>query len=215
VTRALRCLPLVALLAAGTAPGADPSVVRGIYAEQKGGLAWIVPCGSGKKLELADSDAARELRKLFAALAAGRMRSIFVEVTGKRDGDAFSAGTVLRAQTGGLGCSEDLRRVVAKAGGHNPSWSMVFDDTRLAFQRVGDRAPAAFPPVGLQRRGDRLEFAGETEAARIRLVLVKERCEDPLANAVLPYRAEITFAWRADGQPSAYRGCAYLGDAAG
>jgi uncharacterized membrane protein len=213
--RALRLPLLVALLAAGAALAADPNVVRGTYAEGRSGLAWIVPCGSGKRLELMDSEAAHDLRKLFAALAAGRVRSMFVEVTGRRDGEAFSAGTVLRAQTGGLGCSEDLRRVVAKAGGNNPSWSMVFDDTRLAFQRVGDRAPASFPPVGLQKRGDRFEFAAETEAARIHLVLVKDRCEDPLANAVLPYRAEITFSWRTEGQSGTYRGCAYLGDAAG
>lgn len=203
---------LVALVSMAAA-AADPPV-RGIYAEGKSGLSWIVPCGSGKKLELMDSDAARELRKHFAALAAGRVRSMFVEVAGRRAGDAFQLDAVLRVQTGGLGCSEDLRRVVAKAGGHNPSWSMVFDDTRLAFQRVGDRAPASFPPLGLQKRGDGFEFEGETEAARIRLVLIKARCEDPLANSLLPYRAEITFVWRADAQPGVYRGCAYLGDAA-
>lgn len=208
-----RAAAVVLLALAGAAAAQAP--VRGIYAEGKSGLAWIVPCGSGKKLELMDSDAARELRKLFVRLGAGRVKSMFVEVDGERHGgDAFSAATVLRAQTGGLGCSEDLRRVVAKAGGHNPSWSMVFDDARLAFQRVGDRAPALFPPVGLERRGDRLEFRGETETARIHLLLVRERCDDPLANAVLPYRAEITFSARAEAQPSTYRGCAYLGDAA-
>lgn len=202
-----------AALLSTTAPGADPPV-RGIYAEGRSGLSWIVPCGSGKKLELMDSDAARELRKHFAALAAGRVRSMFVEVAGRREGDAFQIDAVLRVQTGGLGCSEDLRRVVAKAGGHNPSWSMVFDDTRLAFQRVGDRAPASFPPLGFQKRSDGYEYKGETESARIHVLLLKARCDDPLANALLPYRAEITFAWRADAQPGVYRGCAYLGDAA-
>jgi uncharacterized membrane protein len=204
----------IALLALAGAAGAQEPPVRGIYAEGKSGLAWIVPCGTGKKLELMDSDAARELRKHFAALGAGRVRSIFVEVAGRREGDAFVAEAVLRAQTGGLGCSEDLRRVVAKAGGHNPSWSMVFDDTRLAFQRVGDGAPASFPPLGLVKRADGFEFKGETESARIHLVLVRERCDDPLANAVNPYRAEITFARSADKAPGTYRGCAYLGDAA-
>ena len=203
---------VLAALLSTTAPAADPPV-RGVYAEGKSGLSWIVPCGSGKKLELMDSDAARELRKHFAALAAGHVRSMFVEVAGRREGEAFQVDAVLRVQTGGLGCSEDLRRVVAKAGGHNPSWSMVFDDTRLVFQRVGDRAPASFPPLGLQKRGDGFEFKGETEAARIHVVLLKARCDDPLANALLPYRAEITFAWRADAQPGVYRGCAYLGDA--
>jgi uncharacterized membrane protein len=204
---------VLAALLSTTAPAADPPV-RGVYAEGKSGLSWIVPCGSGKKLELMDSDAARELRKHFAALAAGHVRSMFVEVAGRREGEVFQVDAVLRVQTGGLGCSEDLRRVVAKAGGHNPSWSMVFDDTRLVFQRVGDRAPASFPPLGLQKRGDGFEFKGETEAARIHVVLLKARCDDPLANALLPYRAEITFAWRADAQPGVYRGCAYLGDAA-
>lgn len=202
------------LLAACAASAADDAPVRGNYAEGKGGIAWIVPCGAGKRFELVDSDAARELRKLFAGLAAGRVRSMYVELAGRREGDAFRADQVLRAQTGGLGCSEDLRRVVAKAGGHNPSWSMVFDDTALRFQRVGDRAPAMFPPLGLQKRGDRFEFKSETEAARIYVVLLRERCEDSLANAVLPYRAEITFAWRAEAQSGVYRGCAYPGDAA-
>ena len=203
----------LAALVATAAAAADPPV-RGIYAEGKSGLSWIVPCGSGKRLELMDSDAARELRQHFAALAAGRVRSLFVEVAGGREGDAFRLDAVLRVQTGGLGCSEDLRRVVAKAGGHNPSWSLVFDDTRLAFQRVGDRMPASFPPLGLQMRGTGFEFESETDAARIHLVLRRERCDDPLANAVLPYRAEITFSWRADTQPGTYRGCAYVGDAA-
>jgi uncharacterized membrane protein len=64
------------------------------------------------------------------------------------------------------------------------------------------------------RQGDRFEFRSETESARIYVVLRKERCEDPLANAVLPYRAEITFARSVDPQPGVHRGCAYLGDAA-
>jgi uncharacterized membrane protein len=203
----------IALFAAGAAAAAEPPV-RGTYAEGKSGLAWIVPCGSGKKLEMMDSAAARELRKHFAALAAGRVRSMFVEVAGRREGEAFEADAVLRAQTGGLGCSEDLRRVVAKAGGHNPSWSMVFDDSRLVFQRVGDGAPASFPPLGLRKRADGFEFKSETDAARIYVVLLRARCDDPLANAVLPYRAEISFARGADAQPGVYRGCAYLGDAA-
>lgn len=204
---------LALLVLAGAAAAAEPTV-RGIYAEGRSGLAWIVPCGSGKRLELMDSAAARELRKHFAALAAGRARSMFVEVAGRREGDAFLAEAVLRAQLGGLECSEDLRRVVAKAGGHNPSWSMVFDDTRLAFQRVGDGAPASFPPLGLARRGEGFEFRAETERARIDMRLYRERCADPLANAILPYRAEITFARATDPQPGVYRGCAYLGDAA-
>jgi uncharacterized membrane protein len=210
----MRAATAIALLAFASAVTAADPPVRGIYAEGKSGLAWIVPCGTGKRLELMDSDAARELRKLFASLGAGRARSIFVEVAGRREGDAFLADAVLRAQTGGLGCSEDLRRVVAKAGGHNPSWSMLFDDTRLAFQRVGDGSPASFPPLGLTKRGDGFEFKGETESARIHLVLVRERCDDPLANAVNPYRAEITFARGTDPKPGTYRGCAYLGDAA-
>lgn len=210
----MRAATAIALLAFASAVTAADPPVRGVYAEGKSGLAWIVPCGTGKRLELMDSDAARELRKHFAALGAGRARSIFVEVAGRREGDAFLVEAVLRAQTGGLGCSEDLRRIVAKAGGHNPSWSMVFDDSRLAFQRVGDSAPASFPPLGLQRRGDRYAFKGETESARIELVLIRERCDDPLANAVNPYRAEITFARTTDPNPGIYRGCAYLGDAA-
>ena len=210
-----RVLHVCALaLAAAAASAADDAPVRGNYAESRDGLAWIVPCGSGKRLELMDSAAARELRALFARLGAARVRGMFVEVAGRREGDAFRVDAVSRAQTGGLGCSEDLRRVVAKAGGNNPSWSMVFDDARLAFQRVGDRAPAVFPPLGLQKRPDRLELSGETESARIHLLLFRERCEDPLANAVLPYRAEITFTWRAEMQSGTYRGCAYLGDAA-
>ena len=72
----------------------------------------------------------------------------------------------------------------------------------------------SLPRRGLKKSADRLEFRAETESARIDLVLLKERCEDPLANAVLPYRAEITFAWRAEAQSGVYRGCAYLGDAA-
>jgi uncharacterized membrane protein len=64
------------------------------------------------------------------------------------------------------------------------------------------------------RRGDGFEFKGETESARIHLLLVRERCDDPLANAVNPFRAEITFARGTDPKPGVYRGCAYLGDAA-
>lgn len=210
----MRAAAAIVLLALAGAAAAEAPPVRGVYAEAKNGLAWIVPCGAGKRLEMMDSPGARELRKLFAALAAGRVRSMFVEVAGARAGDAFEADAVLRAQTGGLGCSEDLRRVVAKAGGHNPSWSMVFDDTHLRFQRVGDGAPAVFPPLGLARRGEGFAFKAETESARIDLLLRRERCDDPIANAVFPYRAEITFARGADAQPGVYRGCAYLGDAA-
>jgi uncharacterized membrane protein len=122
---------------------------------------------------------------------------------------------VVRAQAGGLGCSEDLRRVTAKAGGHAPSWSLVYDENALRFQRVGDRAATAFPPLGsFAERAGRREFAAETESARISVVLARERCEDRLANALFPFRAEVAFALRTDPQPTVYRGCAYLGDAA-
>jgi uncharacterized membrane protein len=207
-------LVLAAAALATPAAGAEP-LWRGQYAEARDGTAWIVPCRLGKRLELVDSEAARELRALFKQLGAGRARSIFVEVEGEREGDLFRVAAVRRAQFGAAGCSEDLRRVVAKAGGQNPAWSIVFDDARLAFHRVGDPQPAAFPPLGsFAERDGRREFAAETEAARIKLVLVRERCEDRFANAVLPYRAEVTFAWAGGGEPRTYRGCGYLGDAA-
>ena len=204
---ALACVALPAA-AAGTP-------VRGVYAETRAGIAYIAPCGAGKKLELVDSPGARELRRVFASLGGARARTIFVEVIGGREGDAFRADQVIRAQAGGLGCSEDLRHVTAKAGGADPSWSLVFDENALRFQRVGDRAAAAFPPRGsFAERAGRREFTGETDAARIGVVLIRERCEDKLAAAILPYRAEVTFGWRAEPGTSVYRGCAYLGDAA-
>jgi uncharacterized membrane protein len=196
------------------AAGADP-LWRGQYAQGRDGAAWIVPCRLGKRLELMDSDAARELRGLLKRLGGGRARSIFVEVSGDREGDAFRVSAIHRAQFGGQGCSEDLRRVVAKAGGQNPSWSFVFDDTRLAFQRVGDAHPASFPPLGsFAERDGRRVFSSQTEAARIEVILVRGKCEDAFANAVLPYRAEVTFAWTGGGDAHVYLGCAYLGDAA-
>ncbi|MFO1361695.1 MAG: hypothetical protein U1F45_04345 [Burkholderiales bacterium] len=203
---------LALLVLAGAAAAAEPPV-RGIYAEGRSGLAWIVPCGSGKRLELMDSAAARELRKHFAALAAGRARSMFVEVAGRREDDAFLAEAVLRAQLGGLECSRTCAAWSRRPAG-TTSWSMVFDDTRLAFQRVGDGAPASFPPLGPRAARRGFEFKAETERARIDMRLYRERCADPLANAILPYRAEITFARATDPQPGVYRGCAYLGDAA-
>ena len=210
---------IAAALAAGglalSAAAAEGGPVRGVYAESRAGVAWLAPCGAGKKLELADSPGARELRRIFAQLGGSRVRTIFVEVIGQREGDAFHADTIVRAQVAGLGCSEDLRHVAAKAGGHDPSWSLVFDDTALKFQRVGDRAAAVFPPLGsFAERGGRREFSAETESARISVVLTRERCEDRLTNALMPFRAEIAFAWRGDPQTVIYRGCAYLGDAA-
>jgi len=209
--RAILALAATALAVPATAA---ETLWRGQYAEGRDGTAWIVPCRLGKRLELVDSDAARELRALFKRLGGGRARAIFVEVEGERAGDTFRVAAVHRAQFGSPGCSEDLRRVVAKAGGQNPSWSLVFDDSRIVFHRVGDAQPASFPPLGsFAERAGRREFAAETEAARIHLVLVRERCEDPFANAVLPYRAEVRFTW-AGGESHEYRGCAYLGDAA-
>ena len=206
---------LAAACAALPAVAADGGPVRGVYAESRAGVAFIAPCGAGKKLELVDSPGARELRRVFAALGGARVRTIFVEVIGSREGDGFHADRVVRAQSGGLGCSEDLRRVTAKAGGSDPSWSLVFDENALRFQRVGDRAAAAFPPLGsFAERAGRREFTGETDAARISVVLIREPCEDKLANALFPYRAEVTFGWRAEPATNLYRGCAYLGDAA-
>lgn len=197
------------------AAAAEGGPVRGAYAESRAGVAYIAPCAAGKRLELMDSPGARELRRVFAALGGARARTIFVEVIGHREGDGFHAERVVRAQAGGLGCSEDLRHVTAKAGGNDPSWSLVFDENALRFQRIGDRAAAVFPPLGsFAERAGRREFTGETDAARISVVLIREPCEDKLANALFPYRAEVKFGWRTEPATNVYRGCAYLGDAA-
>jgi uncharacterized membrane protein len=215
VRSAVETIAVMLACVAPPAVAADGGPVRGAYAESRAGVAYIAPCGAGKRLELVDSPGARELRRVFATLDGARVRYIFVEVIGSREGDAFRADRVVRAQAGGLGCSEDLRHVTAKAGGNDPSWSLVFDENALRFQRIGDRAAAAFPPRGsFAERAGRREFTGETDAARIAVVLIRAPCEDKLANALFPYRAEVTFGRRGEPGTNVYRGCAYLGDAA-
>ncbi|HSC84848.1 MAG TPA: hypothetical protein VLC30_14630 [Pseudomonas sp.] len=208
-------LPLFAgcqLLSPAEQPPVPSERLQGELSQQNGQL-LLRPCGEQRQLKLINdgsSDIVREAGQLFS----DGPGPLFVDLSGRPDasGTAGSDGQlqvveVYRIQREGPGCSDpNFKRLVLRASGHEPDWSLNVTGRGLALFRPGQE-PLALPYLEEQLPDGRFNISSEANGQRLDLWLAPQRCSDSMSGSVQHLSAEL----RLDGQ--ILRGCAAFGGA--
>ncbi|AZZ44760.1 hypothetical protein C1896_07435 [Pseudomonadaceae bacterium SI-3] len=192
-------------------PPARPTErLQGTITQQDGRLQFS-SCQGRRNLALLDSGATG-LPDDAQPLMAGSNQPLFADIRGSLitqigESDQFQLTNVYRLQTEGPGCSDDtFNRLLLRATGHEPGWSVKITSGGLLLERPGQPA-LALPYLEEQLPGGQTSFSTEANDQRLDLWVAPQRCLDSATGAVSHLTAEL----RLDGQT--LRGCAYYGGA--
>ena len=189
-----------------------PQRLQGELHLQQGQL-LLRPCGEQRQLAVVNdgnSDLAREA----GGLIADGHDQLFVDLLGQVgaskvtgvDGE-IRPSQVLRLQGEGPGCNEPgFERLLLRANGHEPDWSLGVSERGLVLLRTG-QPPVALPYVEEQLPGGSFNLTSEANGQRLELWLAPQRCVDAMSGTVQHLSAEL----RLNGEVQ--RGCASFGGA--
>ncbi|WKN23876.1 COG3650 family protein [Azotobacter vinelandii] len=184
--------------------------LRGELSMRDGDL-LLRPCDEQRRFVLVDAGdlgLAEDIR----ALQGGGKDPLFADLGGRFgssdkssvDG-RFEATWLYRLELGGQGCKDpDFHRMILRAAGNEPFWSVGVGGKGLLLQRPG-QPPLALPYLEEQLPGGSLNLTSEADGRRLELWVAPQRCVDSMSGAVRHLSAEL----RLDGQVQ--RGCAYFG----
>ncbi|MCP9337987.1 COG3650 family protein [Stutzerimonas xanthomarina] len=191
-------------------PARSTERMQGTITQQDGGLHFS-SCQGRRNLALLDSGATG-LPDDAQALLAGSKQPLFADIRGSlinQNGDSgqFQLTQVYRLQAEGPGCNNDaFNRLLLRATGHEPGWSVTVTSSGLLLERPG-QSPLALPYLEEQLPSGQTSFSTEANDQRLDLWVAPQRCLDSATGAVSHLTAEL----RLDGQT--LRGCAYYGGA--
>ena len=192
-------------------PPARPTErLQGTVTQQDGGLQFS-SCQGRHNLTLLDTGATG-LPDDAQALLDGSNQPLFADIRGSlisqgSDGGQLQLTRVYRLQAEGPGCSENaFSRLLLRATGHEPGWSVTVTSGGLLLERPGQPV-LALPYLEEQLPSGQTSFSTEANDQRLDLWVAPQRCQDSATGAVTHLTAEL----RLDGQT--LRGCAYYGGA--
>lgn len=175
-----------------------------------GEMLLMVPCGEQRNLLLIDA-AQLGLEDSAAKLQSAAAKPLFADLGGDLDGDAdglFAVSRLYRLQAEGPGCTDPaFKRLIVRAGGHEPEWSVSVSARGMVLERPGS-APLALPYVEESLPDGSLSFSSEANDQRIELWLAPTRCVDSMSGARSHLHARLMLNGEA---PLA--GCGALGGA--
>lgn len=210
---ALGLLPVVAgcqwLSTKHEASNAIPTRLQGEL-RRAGEMLLMVPCGEQRNLLLIDA-AQLGLEDSAAQLQSSGAKPLFADLGGDLDGDAdglFAVSRLYRLQAEGPDCTDPaFKRLIVRAGGHEPEWSVSVSARGMVLERPGS-APLALPYVEESLPDGSLSFSSEANDQRIELWLAPTRCVDSMSGAPSHLQARLMLNGEA---PLA--GCGALGGA--
>jgi putative lipoprotein len=164
----------------------------------------LQPCGGGRQMEVEDAGALNLRQDVDQLLGDGDGR-LFADLGGEDLGDRLRATRLYRLQAEGQGCQDaDFPRLIARASGNEPFWSVSISAQGLVLQRPGEK-PLALPYLEEQLPEGRLYFSSEADGQRLSLWLAPQRCQDEMSGALRHLSAELRL------NDQRLTGCAYLG----
>lgn len=209
----LALLPLFAgcqsLFSASTPPLPAGERLQGALTLHDGQL-QLRPCSSLPPLEVSDATAAGDLKEATSALLDDGNPQLFADVRGALDlqQTTLAVSRVYRLQGEGPGCADaNFPRLIVRASGHEPGWSVMINREGLLLERQGEPA-VALPYLEEQLPEGRLAFSSEANQQQLQLWLTPQRCQDSASGALSHLRAQLRLD---DGR--LLRGCAYYGGA--
>lgn len=180
---------------------------------QSNGQLVLRPCGEQRQFTLIN-DGSSEIVREAAQLFSDGPGPLFVDLSGRLAASAAADSDgqlqvveVYRLQREGLGCNDPaFKRLVLRAYGNEPDWSLNVTERGLALFRPGQE-PLALPYLEEQLPDGRFNISSEANGQRLELWIAPQRCSDSMSGAVQHLSAEL----RLDGQ--VLRGCAAIGGA--
>lgn len=164
----------------------------------------LQPCGQPRQLRVEDAGSLELRREVDMLLGYGAGR-LFVDLGGADKGNRLEASRLYRLQPEGQGCQEaGFARLIARASGNEPFWSVQISAKGLVLERPGE-PPLALPYLEEQLPEGRLYFSSEADGQRLSLWLAPQRCRDDMSGAVRHLSAELRL------NEQRFTGCAYLG----
>ncbi|MBB2495184.1 COG3650 family protein [Aquipseudomonas ullengensis] len=177
------------------------------------GQLQLRPCGEQRQFRLLNDGSSEIVREAGELLKDGP-GPLFVDLSGHlsagktadNDGE-LQVSEVYRIQREGLGCDDPaFKRLVLRASGNEPDWSMNITSQGLVLYRPGQE-PLALPYLEEQLPDGRFAISSEANGQRLDLWVAPQRCSNSMSGAVQHLSAEL----RLDGQ--VLRGCAAFGGA--
>jgi len=193
-------------------PPAPMQRLQGELSSGSGGLQFR-PCGEQRRFSISNDGSTAIVREAAQLLADGP-GPLFADISGQL-GASTVTGTdgqlqlseVYRIQREGPGCNEPgFQRLLLRANGHEPDWSLSVTGKGLALLRPGQPA-LALPYLEEALPDGRFSLSSEANGQRLDLWVAPQRCTDSMSGTVQHLSAEL----RLDGQ--IYRGCASFGGA--
>ncbi|WP_271411338.1 COG3650 family protein [Pseudomonas sp. Q1-7] len=171
------------------------------------------PCGEKRRFALVDGGATGLLPEA-ANLAADGPGPLFADVRASMGATSVPGAdgqldlhTLYRVQREGHGCEDiNFKRLLLRASGHEPDWSVSVSTQGLVLDRPGQPS-LALPYMEEQLPDGRFNLSSEANGQRLELWVAPQRCVDGMSGAVQHLSAEL----RLDGKP--HRGCAAFGGA--
>lgn len=189
-------------------PTAGGDRLQGVLTRQ--GDTWqLQPCSQMPALKVSDAQG-MDLTEQAGTLLADGHAQLFTDVRGVLDLQqaTLTVTQLYRLQGEGPGCSDaNFPRLVLRAGGHEPGWSVMINSQGLLLERPGKEA-LALPYLEEQLPGGQLAFSSEANQQQLQLWLAPQRCEDGATGALSHLSAQLRLG---DGQ--VLRGCGYYGGA--
>ncbi|SDG02894.1 putative lipoprotein [Pseudomonas thivervalensis] len=220
--RAARSLLFVALLPLFTAcqlleaprqsaSHAGQSRMQGELTAADGKLVFQ-PCQEQRRYIVNDSGGTSVLQQ--AASLADDQGKLFADVRGRIASSAAAGADsqldieqLYRLERSGTACDDvDFKRVILRAAGHGPEWTLNASGKGLVLDREG-QPPLAVPYVEEQLGDGRFNLGTEANGQKVELWVTPARCVDSVSGSVQHMSAEL----RVNGQVQ--RGCAYFGGA--
>ncbi|MNQ51114.1 hypothetical protein D3C85_650820 [compost metagenome] len=177
------------------------------------GQVMFRPCGEQRRFALVDTGATGLLPEA-ANLSADGPGTLFADVRASMgpsqvqgaDGQ-LNLQTLYRLQREGHGCEDpNFKRLLLRASGHEPDWSINVSGKGLVLDRPGQPS-LPLPYMEEQLPDGRFNLSSEADGQRLELWVAPQRCVDSMSGAVQHLSAEL----RLDGKPQ--RGCASFGGA--
>lgn len=191
-------------------PSPAPQRLQGELITGAGNLV-LRPCHEPRQLAVVAADSLG-LPYAVARLRQGGARALFADLGGQvqeASGDQpprLLVERLYRLQPGLDGCDDpQFKRLIARAGGHQPDWSVSVGAQGMMLQRPGV-APLALPYVEERLPDGSLNFSSEANGHRVELWLTPGRCTDTASGALSHLEARLQL----DHQPPQL-GCAALG----
>ncbi|WP_095077397.1 COG3650 family protein [Pseudomonas sp. Irchel s3h17] len=170
------------------------------------------PCQENRQYLVNDAGATSILQE--AATLAGTQHKVFADLRGRVPSATVSGNQaqldvqqLYRLQRLGASCDNpDFQRLILRASGNTPGWSVNVTGKGMVIERAGQ--PALALPYLEEQVGDgRFNLSSEANNQHVELWIAPQRCVDPTLPSVQSMSAEL----RVNGQVQ--RGCAYFGGA--